>query len=57
MKGSKLLFELLIPKRPVSHQAKDRGNLQAWKNYVYGRALSEWHGTPSTEDGIRLTLV
>ncbi|MDV3348107.1 RusA family crossover junction endodeoxyribonuclease [Leptothoe sp. LEGE 181152] len=51
------LFELLIPRRPVSHQAKDRANLQKWKDFVYGRARLSWQGTPLTEDGLRLTLV
>lgn len=52
------LFEMLIPKRPVSHQAKNRENLQAWKDYIYGRARNEWiGGTPLIEEGLRLTLV
>ncbi len=34
------LFEMLIPKRPLSLQAKAQ-NLQAWKDYVYGRAREE----------------
>jgi crossover junction endodeoxyribonuclease RusA len=52
------LFEMLIPKRPVSHQAKSRENLQAWKDYIYGRARSEWSGgTPYENPGLRLTLV
>jgi crossover junction endodeoxyribonuclease RusA len=52
------LFEMLIPKRPVSHQAKSRENLQAWKNYIYGRARSGWSGgTPYENPGLRLTLV
>jgi crossover junction endodeoxyribonuclease RusA len=53
-----LLFEILIPRRPVSHQAKNRENLQAWKDYIYGRARNEWSGgTPHLMSGIRLTLV
>lgn len=53
-----LLFEILIPRRPVSHQAKNRENLQAWKDYIYGRVRNEWSGgTPHTKSGIRLTLV
>jgi crossover junction endodeoxyribonuclease RusA len=53
-----LLFEILIPRRPVSHQAKNRENLQAWKDYIYGRARNEWSGgTPHLKTGIRLTLV
>jgi crossover junction endodeoxyribonuclease RusA len=52
------LFEILIPRRPVSHQAKNRENLQAWKDYIYGRARNEWiGGTPCVEIGLRLTLV
>ncbi len=52
------LFEILIPKRPVSHQAKNRENLQAWKDYIYGRARSEWSGgTPYVKSGLRLTIV
>jgi Holliday junction resolvase RusA-like endonuclease len=51
------LFEMLIPRRPVSHQTKNRENLQAWKDFVYGRARQQWRGMPCTIDGIRLTLV
>jgi crossover junction endodeoxyribonuclease RusA len=55
---SDLLFEMLIPKRPVSHQAKNRENLQAWKDYIYGRARTEWiGGTPLVRSGLRLMLV
>ena len=55
---SYLLFEMLIPRRPVSHQAKNRENLQAWKDYIYGRAKNEWiGGTPYIEGGLRLTIV
>lgn len=51
------LFEMLIPKRPVSHQAKSR-NLQKWKDFVYGRARQEWKGgTPLQTLGLRFTLV
>jgi Holliday junction resolvase RusA-like endonuclease len=52
------LFEMLIPKRPVSHQAKNRANLQNWKDFVYGRARKEWKGgTPLQDVGLRFTLV
>ena len=55
---SDLLFEMLIPRRPVSHQAKNRENLQAWKDYVYGRARIDWiGGTPIATQGLRLMLV
>lgn len=49
---------MLIPKRPVSHQTKNRQNLQEWKNYIYGRARNEWRGrTPYQDYGLRFTLV
>ena len=52
------LFEILIPRRPVSHQAKNRANLQRWKDFIYGRAINEWSGgTPYEESGLRFTLV
>ena len=55
---SDFLFEMLIPRRPVSHQAKNRENLQAWKDYVYGRARIDWiGGTPIATQGLRLMLV
>ncbi|MFN9240903.1 MAG: RusA family crossover junction endodeoxyribonuclease [Pseudanabaena sp.] len=51
------LFEMLIPKRPLSLQAKNH-NLQAWKDYVYGRARNDWKsGTPYEKSGLRQTLV
>jgi crossover junction endodeoxyribonuclease RusA len=53
-----ILFETLIPKRPVSHQAKNRENLQKWKDFVYGRALIDWNGGPPFKHfGLRFTLV
>jgi Holliday junction resolvase RusA-like endonuclease len=52
-----MLFEMLIPKRPVSHQVKNRQHLQAWKEYVYGRARHAWKGVPCSVQGIHLTLV
>jgi crossover junction endodeoxyribonuclease RusA len=51
------LFEMLIPKRPLSVQA-NKQNLQNWKDYIYGRARDAWkHGTPYGKLGLRLTLV
>lgn len=52
-----ILFEMLIPKRPVSHQAKSRKNLQEWKDYVYGRARSGWQDLPIANYNVRVTLV
>lgn len=53
-----LSFELLIYRRPVSHQTKNRTNYQIWKNYLYGQARREWQGTPLTKDKkVKLTVV
>ena len=38
-------FEVLIPKRPVSLQTKNRSNLAAWKKFVYAEAKRVWKGT------------
>ncbi len=54
---SAALFEMLVPSRPVSHQAKNRQHLQAWKSYVYGRARQAWRDVPCTSEDIRLMLV
>lgn len=52
------LFELLIPKRPVSHQTGNRVNLQAWKDYVKDLARVAWRrGLPLTDVELRVTLV
>jgi crossover junction endodeoxyribonuclease RusA len=52
-----LLFEILIPRRPVSIQVRDRQSLQVWKDFIYGRARNEWTGTPYQDPGLRVTLV
>lgn len=52
------MLEFIIPRRPLSHQTKNRANLQAWKVYVKGIANLHWsnslilYGTD-----LRLTLV
>ena len=52
-----ILFELLLPRRPVSHQAKDSPNKQAWKDYIYSRAFSIWRQAPIVEGGLEFTVV
>ncbi|WP_422411895.1 MULTISPECIES: RusA family crossover junction endodeoxyribonuclease [unclassified Endozoicomonas] len=52
------MIEFLLHKRPVSLQVKRRENLQAWKDFIYGRARQFWRGPPLTEDNdIHLTVV
>jgi hypothetical protein len=50
------LFELLIPKRPVSLQAKRRG-LQAWKAFVHEHARKAWDGQTVREGDLQFTVV
>ena len=48
-------FEFLIPRRPLSVQAKPK-KLQAWKLFVRSEAAKNWIGSPLESD-VRLTLV
>ncbi|MBE9030617.1 RusA family crossover junction endodeoxyribonuclease [filamentous cyanobacterium LEGE 11480] len=52
------MLEFIIPRRPLSHQTRNRANLQAWKAYVEGIANFHWTD-PLILDGtdLRLTLV
>jgi crossover junction endodeoxyribonuclease RusA len=50
-------FEFLIPKRPLSLQAKRKANLQAWKGFVRAEAAAVWN-VPMVETGdLQLSLV
>ncbi|MEB3163892.1 MAG: RusA family crossover junction endodeoxyribonuclease [Prochlorothrix sp.] len=51
-----VVFEILIPRRPLSQQA-NRSNLRKWKDYIYGRARAVWRDTPLKMDGLQFTLV
>lgn len=48
------IFEFLLPRRPVSLQAK---RLQTWKAYIRAEAARVWTATPSNAAAFRLTLV
>jgi len=50
------MFEFLIPRRPVSLQAK-RTNLQKWKEFVRAEASKTWIGTPYKKEDLHLTLI
>jgi hypothetical protein len=52
-------FEFLVPKRPVSLQAKSRKHLQAWKAFVRGEAEKAWPaaGAPMYAARVRITMV
>ncbi|MGC1375844.1 MAG: RusA family crossover junction endodeoxyribonuclease [Anaerolineales bacterium] len=51
-----MLFEFLIPKRPLSFQAS-RHNLQVWKSFVSAEASKTWVGMPHNGSNFHLTLV
>jgi crossover junction endodeoxyribonuclease RusA len=52
-------FEFLIPKRPVSLQARSRANLQAWKNFVCEEAKKVWdiNLPPVSSPPLRFSIV
>jgi crossover junction endodeoxyribonuclease RusA len=50
-------FEFLVPRRPLSHQAKNAKHKKEWCDFVYGRAFQEWAGTPISNESLRFTLV
>jgi crossover junction endodeoxyribonuclease RusA len=50
------MFEFLIPKRPLSLQAK-RASLQAWKAFVRAEAQKVWGGSLIETGDLHLTLV
>lgn len=52
-----VIFELLLPRRPVSYQAKNSENKQAWKDYIYGRAFALWKQNPISTGALRFTVV
>lgn len=52
-----VLFEFLIPDRPVSLQTRNRKNYQAWKSYVQAEAAKLWTTPPLSNQNLQLTLV
>ncbi|WP_459556619.1 RusA family crossover junction endodeoxyribonuclease [Lacunimicrobium album] len=52
-----MLFEFIIPRRPVSLQTRNRNNLQIWKQFVLSEAQRSWSGPTVTNDPVQVTLV
>ena len=50
-------IEFIVPFRPVSVQAVDRANYQAWKGYVAQIASMEWGERVQTQEPLRFTVV
>lgn len=51
-----MLFDFLIPRRPLSVQAKRKKNLQRWKAYVRAEAAKRWSRDTLTEGSAHLKL-
>lgn len=52
-----MYFDFLIPRRPVSLQAKSRRNLQAWKEFVRSEAERTWPRPVASERALEIALV
>ena len=52
-----MVFEFLIPRRPVSLQTRYASRLQEWKRYVRTEAERAWTGQPVAAAGFHLKLV
>lgn len=51
------IVDFLLPRRPLSHQAKDAAHKEEWKNFIFGRAFAEWQQRPITDGPLCFTLV
>lgn len=51
-----MFFEFLIPRRPLSIQAKGK-NRQKWKLFVYNEAKKSWKNNNISTSNLHLTLV
>ncbi len=50
-------FEFIVPRRPLSHQAKKAVHKQAWKAFVHAQANNQWTGNPISTGSLRFTMV
>lgn len=54
-----LIVDFLLPRRPVSHQAKHPASKEAWRDYVFGRAMLAWPARirPLKDHPLKFTMV
>lgn len=52
-----LIVDFLLPRRPVSHQAKNSSNKEAWRDFVFSRASQEWRARPLVGWPLKFTMV
>ena len=50
-------FTLLIPRRPLSHQASSTTHKLRYKDYIYGRAMASNAGKLPLTSAVRMTLI
>lgn len=52
-----LIVDFLLPRRPVSHQTKHSVSREAWRDYVFGRAMQAWPAKPVMNYPLKFTMV
>jgi len=52
-----LIVDFLLPRRPVSQQAKHASSRDAWRDYVFGRAMTAWPAKPLINHRLKFTMV
>lgn len=52
-----LIVDFVLPRRPLSHQAKNSTHKRAWNEYVFGRALLAWPARPLVNHALKFTMV
>ncbi|MFX1680370.1 RusA family crossover junction endodeoxyribonuclease [Mitsuaria sp. CC2] len=52
-----MIVDFLLPRTPVSHQAKNKDHKEAWRDYVYGRAMQAWPANPLIDCHLKFTMV
>lgn len=54
---SMLPFDFIIPRRPLSHSARNSANKVEWKAFVHSQASAGWIGQAISSGSLRFTLV
>ena len=53
-----LIVDFILPRRPLSHQARGVfDNKRAWRDYVFGRAMQAWPSKPLVGYPLKFTMV
>jgi hypothetical protein len=52
-----LIVDFLLPRQPLSQQAKHPSTRRGWRDYVYGRAMHAWSGAPLQNRPLKFTMV